>query len=315
MWRLRRLLLLLLLKSGRRGRVAGTGCSLLRATLPASRKGGRSVLVWLLAMARSQTSSSATAAKETKRRGWAHAHPGPQEESSESPVSERTTCGLLTIGCAVLQSWSINACKAAPGAGIGLAGSPKPVPKACKPPSPTGAGDCSCNNAWQFFANNTITSAMDGQCITAVTGHDQVKLEPSNGEQPWPYWLRLLPPVLPHTCMFCLFTVEIVDQHAGSAAVGDPLQEWETAMIAGHPGTYAIASKGRAGMCLDSMAAGSTPSKPCLRQHQPANYHNTCPVFQFIHSDALRAHLCSAQLHAGRPHDGLDQAFRSGPRL
>ena len=61
------------------------------------------------------------------------------------------------------QSWSIHACSTSPGQGIELAAQKDLPTKGC------GANLCACNNAWEFFANDTIASAMDGQCLNADT--------------------------------------------------------------------------------------------------------------------------------------------------
>eukprot|EP01043_Picozoa_sp_COSAG02_P029941 COSAG02_NODE_1885_length_10515_cov_7.148522_6_plen_299_part_00 len=104
--------------------------------------------------------------------------------------------------------WSVHACRTAAGSSISLDPGCKKLPEPPFNPCPKA---CNCNCAWEFYSNKTVTSAMTGQCLTAVgnpksTGKtDAVQLQKCemngdnddaygiNATQQWTVTKRILP--------------------------------------------------------------------------------------------------------------------------
>lgn len=61
--------------------------------------------------------------------------------------------------------WQIEGCFSTEGAKVGVDGGCKPLPVDGKCPLDAGGHACECNTAWQFHANGTITTPMDGHCL------------------------------------------------------------------------------------------------------------------------------------------------------
>jgi len=80
-----------------------------------------------------------------------------------APGDGSTTNVNSTLG----HCWEIGACNTRPGAGLGAYGGCKPVPH----PGTCATNKCACNGAWAFEKNGSITSVMDGMCLTASGTH------------------------------------------------------------------------------------------------------------------------------------------------
>lgn len=76
--------------------------------------------------------------------------------------------------------WEITACAHGPTAGVGCGYGCKPLPKG-KAPNP-GGGDCNFNGAWATNKNGTITSAMDGNCLTHARGSGGIDVKTCTGD-------------------------------------------------------------------------------------------------------------------------------------
>lgn len=63
--------------------------------------------------------------------------------------------------------WEIEACATGQGAAVNCNWGCKSIPKSC-------ASACDCNGAWSSNANGTITSVMDGQCLTVSNGKGSI---------------------------------------------------------------------------------------------------------------------------------------------
>ena len=128
-------------------------------------------------------------------------------------------------GTKAAQGWSIHACMTKPGMTVGIASSLKPLPKE---PCTGSKNLCACNNAFQFPSNDTIVSAMDGQCLTTDAKSSKVTLEP-----------------------------------CADTGADTTLQQWTVTAAADASAGFTIQSKVRAGMCIDSQPDGPV-TPPCL---------------------------------------------------
>jgi hypothetical protein len=70
--------------------------------------------------------------------------------------------------------WEIEACDTKAGAAVNCNWGCKGLPKFCKSP-------CDCNGAWSLNPNGTITSVMDGACLTN-SGGETVVVSPCTGK-------------------------------------------------------------------------------------------------------------------------------------
>ena len=128
------------------------------------------------------------------------------------------------------QCWSIHGCGTKPGSGIEVGDGCKPLPKPPYNPCPKA---CDCNDAWEFYDNGTIASAMDGQCLTAAAAPDDDDFKPPSNK----------------------IELELCK------AAGDKTQQWKVAKGSG--GGSTIASQAQPGMCVDSEPAGPV-APPCI---------------------------------------------------
>jgi hypothetical protein len=94
--------------------------------------------------------------------------------------------GVSAAGC-----WEIEGCDTGPNAAVNVNWGCKPLPKS---KSSCASALCTCNGAWEITAEGSITSVMDGNCLTVPDGKgSRIQVEPCTASANQTFELAAVP--------------------------------------------------------------------------------------------------------------------------